>query len=304
MALKNKLEFSLHNFQRITWVSEDLKGEWDFCMVELPKAIHDVFTSPEVMKLMPVHLANIHINELYNYKKKMYSKGLFAEHVPFMPSFIQYAFGIQPADDHLPVLTGHRKDIVDFIAHFHDATSLEAIAQLPSGIIQWWNEFSRHDITDKQWAYLIDENREFKESQIYGNTMLNPCWSRLGIMSVPYSPISIHCKESISIAANIKSIAKNLLPAEIYNSWYEILSWPVEWTALHGIAELKTPLFKMIYNTDSTGEKYVLQLDSDTYPDDGLNGLLFPYKKPKKLYFTDSKQNESGIKHLSETLKT
>jgi len=104
MALKDKLEFSLHSFQRVTWASEELKVEWELRLAALPKAIHDVFTSPAGIELLPVHVANVHVAEIYDYKKKMYSKGLFAEHVGSIPAFVQHAFGIKPAFDHLPVL--------------------------------------------------------------------------------------------------------------------------------------------------------------------------------------------------------
>jgi hypothetical protein len=298
MALKDKLGFSLHSFQRVTWVSEELKTEWELRLAALPEAIHDIFTSTAVMELLPVHVENIRIAEIYDYKKKMYSKGLFAEHVPSMPSCIQYAFGIQPSSSYLPVITGHRKPVVDFIAHLDDLVALELITQLPTGTIKWWNEFSRHDVADKQWAYLSEENGEFKQSEIYETEMLNPCWSRLGIMSLPFNPSTLNCPESIVLVANIRSIAQDLLPAEIYNNWHEILSWPTEWTALHGIAEIKTPLFKMIYNTDASGSKYTLQFKSSSYPKNGLNGLLFPYKKPSKLFFSESEKFKSGVDSL------
>ena len=31
----------------------------------------------------------------------------------------------------------------------------------------------------------------------------------------------------------------------------EILSWPVEWSVLHGIAEIKTPIFRVISRSDA-----------------------------------------------------
>jgi SAM-dependent methyltransferase len=59
----------------------------------------------------------------------------------------------------------------------------------------------------------------------------------------------------------------------------EILSWPVEWTALHGIAEIKTPLMRVSTQTDATPDKYVVQRLSQAYPQEGALGAAFPFKR-------------------------
>jgi hypothetical protein len=57
----------------------------------------------------------------------------------------------------------------------------------------------------------------------------------------------------------------------------QILSWPVEWSALHGIAEVKSPIIKIATRTDSTASKYVVRWTGTDYPDEGAVGLRFPY---------------------------
>jgi hypothetical protein len=39
----------------------------------------------------------------------------------------------------------------------------------------------------------------------------------------------------------------------------EILSWPVSWSALHGIAEVKTPILKASTRTDATASEFVVR---------------------------------------------
>ena len=39
----------------------------------------------------------------------------------------------------------------------------------------------------------------------------------------------------------------------------EILSWPASWSALHGIAEVKTPVLKVSTRTDATAHEFVVR---------------------------------------------
>jgi hypothetical protein len=57
----------------------------------------------------------------------------------------------------------------------------------------------------------------------------------------------------------------------------EVLAWPVEWSALHGIAEIRTPIAKVAMQTDATASKYTIQYPGRGYPREGARGLVFPY---------------------------
>jgi hypothetical protein len=74
----------------------------------------------------------------------------------------------------------------------------------------------------------------------------------------------------------------------------EILSWPVEWSALHGIAEIKTPILKVSTYTDSTAKKHIVRFNGIRYPSEGIVGLRFPYKIPR---------NHTGITNSASFLK-
>jgi hypothetical protein len=78
---------------------------------------------------------------------------------------------------------------------------------------------------------------------------------------------------------------------------HEILSWPVEWSALHGIAEIKTPVLKVSNNTDATAQKYVVQRPGQAYPAEGSHGLSFPFQVPERLHLTDSRGFKQGLEN-------
>jgi hypothetical protein len=58
------------------------------------------------------------------------------------------------------------------------------------------------------------------------------------------------------------------------------MQWPVEWSALHGIAEIKTPIVKLSTRTDATPEKLILRYHGERYPQEGAHGVRFPYAVP------------------------
>jgi SAM-dependent methyltransferase len=57
----------------------------------------------------------------------------------------------------------------------------------------------------------------------------------------------------------------------------EVLSWPAEWSALHGIAEIRTPVFKLAVDTDATATSCVVRVRGSLWPDGAARGLRYPY---------------------------
>jgi hypothetical protein len=81
-----------------------------------------------------------------------------------------------------------------------------------------------------------------------------------------------------------------------------MLRWPVEWSALHGIAEIKTPVVKISTRTDATPQKYTVRYLGDRYPEIGVQGLTFPYKQPAKRKVSDSQQYKAGLENPIQTI--
>ncbi|WP_420399618.1 hypothetical protein [Flagellimonas sp.] len=300
----DKLDYELHEFQRITWVSNELETLWHPIISQLRIAIENLLLSEEVFELITVQVRYIDINNVYEFKKKILELDLFCEHLNSSPSTVEAICGKDFSADKRVVIIGKRGNVIELIKskeHLPDALKL---TQNSVNGFEVYSKYSESKLVDYTWMYLLSETDDTisKEVQI-NNNLLNPFWTNLGISVLPFKPSKLSCENSLELAHNIKTIAKDKLPTNLYNAWFEILSWPVEWSALHGIAEVKTPILKMIYNTDSTGTKYTIRLNSNTYPQNGLNGLLFPYKKPKKLFLTESKKFNEGVKHLNNSIK-
>jgi hypothetical protein len=77
----------------------------------------------------------------------------------------------------------------------------------------------------------------------------------------------------------------------------EILSWPIEWSALHRIAEIKTPVLKASARTDATPCRYTVRRQGDNYPLEGIRGLNFPYRLPPQRILNGSRELQRALDH-------
>jgi uncharacterized protein len=106
--------------------------------------------------------------------------------------------------------------------------------------------------------------------------------ARLGLRAAQHQPCRAACPGSrrdgeaflAALAACHPGAARQLT---------EILSWPLDWSARHGIAELRTPVFKLAYDTDATAGTLGVTVTSSHYPAEGATGLRFPYRAPARL---------------------
>ena len=104
----------------------------------------------------------------------------------------------------------------------------------------------------------------------------------MGVRAFSHLPCSFDCESTRQIGEKNLS----LLPSDAKEIGLEILSWPVEWSALHGIAEIKTPILKVSTRTDVTTTKYTLRLKSNKYPKKGISGVNFPFKNSATSSYT------------------
>jgi 2-polyprenyl-3-methyl-5-hydroxy-6-metoxy-1,4-benzoquinol methylase len=130
--------------------------------------------------------------------------------------------------------------------------------------------------------------------------LANILWRWLGVRAVPHLPCRFDCSASIAFGKRHLEIGATAGYIEEIEWIAEILAWPVEWSALHGIAEVKSPLMKLSTRTDATARKCVVQWAGTRYPKEGAVGLRFPFQTPKRPMFTKSQAFERGLAHAAQ----
>jgi len=100
----------------------------------------------------------------------------------------------------------------------------------------------------------------------------------LGISVLPIEPCRFDCPSAIEAAAQWLELAA----ARGYTSesgWLrECFSWAISWSELHGVTEVKTPLFRMCFQSASTSRtRLIRRIGIATEVEGGAVGLSFPY---------------------------
>jgi hypothetical protein len=75
----------------------------------------------------------------------------------------------------------------------------------------------------------------------------------------------------------------------------------VRYSALHGIAEVKSPVMKISTRTDATAGESIVEWEGSSYPPEGAVGLHFPFRAPAKPMLTRSPGYRRGLAHVVQT---
>ena len=116
------------------------------------------------------------------------------------------------------------------------------------------------------------------ELYVTGKYAANVLLSQIGIRAVPHWPCGFQCEATNSFAEQLDSPSSVLQEPPTAAIIREILSWPAEWSALHGIAEVKTPVLKICGAVKYTASPLSVKWVGTNYPKEGARGLGFPYR--------------------------
>jgi hypothetical protein len=114
--------------------------------------------------------------------------------------------------------------------------------------------------------------------EIVGASETNMLLRGIGLRRVFHLPCSTDCDASHALAASFSRLAESL-GYLLETGWLEdVLSWPSEWSSVNGIAEIKTPLFKICSWSGLKNGKYRVRLRGSRYPNEAPAGLAFPFR--------------------------
>jgi hypothetical protein len=123
----------------------------------------------------------------------------------------------------------------------------------------------------------------------------NILWRWIGPRAVPHLPCTFDCRATVDFADRLMTLGRELgYTAEM--EWLEeILNWPAAWSALHGIAEVKTPVLKVSTRTDATAHEFVVRRQGRRLPEETPSGLVFPFRTPERLGTTHTLAFRKGL---------
>jgi Methyltransferase domain len=133
--------------------------------------------------------------------------------------------------------------------------------------------------------------------EVSGPPPANILWRWASVRAVPHLPCAFDCTATVDLGKQLLGVGVEGGYADEMGWIEEILSWPVEWSALHGIAEVKTPILKVVTRTDATASRYVVRRAGTGWPREGSTGLTFPFQVPERALVSDSAGFHRGLEH-------
>jgi hypothetical protein len=108
----------------------------------------------------------------------------------------------------------------------------------------------------------------------------------LGIRAVLHLPCRFDCAGSLEFAEQFIEVGKKHGFSQEMDWLRQILSWPMEWSALHGIAEIRTPILKCSMRTDATASTCKVLFSGWALPEEAAAGIGHAYRSPRRNVLT------------------
>ena len=302
------LPFKLQDYYRSTWVSDAAKSIWQCRMQRIGeawKAIEVLAVSEGLRRCCLVICSQ---KEFLEQGKRWIELGL-----AFSPVAIYgvpkdgYSSTVVEAEDGKPIqfrlVLGKLDSVQSFVQAFERSDDSAIGAHL--GYPECCRQFFQHvwverNLVDTSWAMALNSGNSSRSENCVTISNLdwraNILWRWMGARPVFHLPCRFDCQPTIEVAQRLVEIGENHGYKQEMKWLEEILSWPVEWTALHGIAEIKTPVMKVSTRTDATAFKLSVRVQGTRYPNQGAQGLAFPFNfmKPDDR-FTNSTNFRRGL---------
>jgi hypothetical protein len=289
-----RLDFSLPPFQRVSWVSDAARAVWRPRLQAIVKARPRIFAQMVLVQAYPcarLRLTESEASELQSWIKDQ-RNGLLARPV-----------GAESGTDrgHPRYVIG-KPESVEAFASAWDKDQRDALDGL-RGLPDCCRAFRGRVRDEGKWVDPLlaqalntaDATIANHSVQLASPGLLNMLPASLGVLPLAHTPCSMRCEATRRMAEAWVETARVNGFAEEMDHLKALLAWPMEWSALHGVAELKMPVLKMAFDTDATAETYRVRLLSDEYPVEGVYGLTFPFQQPTSAKISGSIRFKAGL---------
>ena len=311
----DRQEGRMPSFTRTSWVNDALRNQWQPRLQKISQAWSYLEWASVAEGLRDCAILQLSPNDLMDSAESLVKFGLsIVPHDISGAGTAAYGSSSSPVETGKPVLfrsvVGKMENLSSYLdgVNRHDDAIIGQSLGYPQCCTTFFNRvWSEQGCMDTSWATAMNTKAVHAADQIVEVTDWYPysniLWRWLGVRAVWHLPCSFQCDPSHQLAQCVIELGKVSGFSDEMDWLSEILSWPIEWSAYHGIAEIKTPILKISANTDITASKHCVQLLSDRYPDNGPTGLNFPYQGAVKKQHTVSVKFQKGLENEIPKIK-
>ncbi len=308
-----RLPFLLPDFTRVLWVGEAARGLWEERLRAIGRAWFDIEWRAVVAGVRRCAVTVISPETLVERSATWLDHGLAA--LPFeiqgaSDSYASTPVAPEPGKAFVFRCVVARPDDLRAFRAAWTASDDQAIGGLlgyPPCCTSFFRQvWVKQRLVDTTWPMALATvgaaNGE-RVLTVTGPAEANILWRWMGPRAVPHLPCRFDCPDTVELGRRLIKVGGEAGYRDEMAWLQEILSWPVEWSALHGIAEVRTPILKVSTRTDATPAKYVVRREGTGYPAEGAKGLVFPYRTPVRPLLTATRAFRRGFAHDSSLLE-
>lgn len=303
----------LKEWTRLIWTAEaDVTAKWKAVINDVSKVWRDLERWTVVDGVRDSALTFVYPAQMLEFVKWASEHGLVVlpmERTGVAPVYAASSYGFEEGKPwHYRVILTHAEKAAEWYdASYEENYDHGRIGELlgfpeccRAHFGEFWGELEFRDTT---WP--MAENTmagEYNTTRIDIADAFPECnilWHWMGVRLTPHLPCSFKCEASRNLARQWIECGKEHDYAVQMEQALEILSWPIQWSALYGIAEIRTPILKCSSRTDTTAEEYVVRYLGSNYPEGGASGVVFPFRIPEKLAVTGSKRFARAFEEIS-----
>jgi SAM-dependent methyltransferase len=306
--LADRLDFTLPDFTRVSWTSDPARDTWEPRRQRIGGAWAEVEWRSVAARVRRCNLTRFQPDELPDRSAAYGEHGLSVMALGLEgASELSYSSTPKSYEPGKPFVVcaavGRLEDLVEFSDAWRssDHDAMGALLGYPACCRDFFRRFWVDDAcVDTTWAMarntVVPANGE-RSLEVTGPTTANILMRWWGVRAVPHLPCAFDCSATAEFASELLRVGVESGYSDEMDWIEEILSWPVQWSALHGIAEIKTPLLKIVTRTDATASRHIVRRPGAGFPVEGATGLSFPYQVPERSLVSDSAGFHRGLEH-------
>lgn len=298
-SLPDRLAFQLPDFTRIAWTSDATRKVWEPRIERIGRAWYELGWQSVALGMRACFVASLSADDYLRESARWIERGLVSIPLRLYGRCDQsYSTTPEPPKPGEPVgfrvAVGNPAALKEYQRAWslRDHDKMGELLGYPACCRSFFNEvWIESQCLDTTWP-MASNGRSTKSDGLTlvvgGRPETNILLRWMNVRAVNHLPCSFECDASVEVAQAYLSAARRCGFEKEMDWTAEMLSWPVEWSALHGIAEIKTPVARVSSRTDATANKYVVRRETHSYPEQGAHGLRFPYRPPDRLLVSDS----------------
>jgi len=253
----------------MSWVSRAAKDKWEKTITACAQMVQELEILSVKEGQRPCAWRTINRQSLPDFTQQCARMNLIVMPVRWVGSWDGFIHHTPEGDSNVYCIIAREMD--DALAYLDAFNAGDNVRQgemlgFPSCCCLFFEQNWKAGYFDPVWQMTGKD-----QSHPYANPLLRYIGLRVGF----HIPCSFNCAETIKGAHARLLIAKD---RDLVKLLTGLLSMPISWSALHGQAVVRTPIFYLITQTVPTHKEYRIDLKGSFMPNEAAAGVCFPFR--------------------------